>query len=183
MTVLEGIDYSEKKPELREFDDYTFVNCNFSKSDLRGVVFLDCRFRNCNLSLAHAEDAGIKNVAFTDCKLMGFDFSKCSDFLFSVSFENCQLDYGSFYKKKLKKVNFSKCSVKNVDFTEADLSQGTFDQCDLQDAVFIQSILEKTDFRTARNYAFDPESNRMKKAMFSLPDVVGLLAKYNIVIE
>ena len=183
MTLFEAIDYSEKKSEQHEFDDCSFVNCNFSKSDLRGVEFLDCRFTGCNLSLALVDDTGIKNIEFKDCKLMGIDFSKCNDFLFSASFENCQLDYCSFYKKKMKKVNFSKSSLKHVDFTETDLSLAVLNECDLADAIFVQTILEKTDFRTARNYAFDPEVNKVKKARFSMPEVVGLLSKYNIDIE
>ena len=43
--------------------------------------------------------------------------------------------------------------------------------------------LEKADFRTAFNYSIDPENNRMKKAKFSPPEVVGLLNKYDIEID
>ena len=183
MKVFESVDYSEKKLVEREFEDCSFTNCNFSKSDLRGIQFMDCHFKGCNLSLAMLDDAGIKSVAFKDCKLMGIDFSKCNDFLFSVSFENCQLDYCSFYKKKMKKTIFRGCSLKHTDFTETDLSLSILDHCDLSEAIFIQGTLEKTDFRTAKNYAFDPEINKIKKARFSMPDVVGLLTKYNIDIE
>ena len=37
--------------------------------------------------------------------------------------------------------------------------------------------------RTAYNYAIQPDSNRIKKARFSLQGVRGLLEKYDIVIE
>jgi hypothetical protein len=43
--------------------------------------------------------------------------------------------------------------------------------------------LEKVDFRTAVNYAFDPNSNKIKKAKFSLMGLAGLLSKYDIDIE
>jgi hypothetical protein len=46
--------------------------------------------------------------------------------------------------------------------------------------VFNQSNLEKVDFRTSKNYAIDPENNRIKRAKFSYPDVLGLLDKYDI---
>jgi hypothetical protein len=58
-----------------------------------------------------------------------------------------------------------------------------FSNCDLLHACFMYSIVEKADFRTARNYAFDPELNKIKKAKFSFPAVAGLLAKYDIDIE
>jgi uncharacterized protein YjbI with pentapeptide repeats len=144
---------------------------------------MDCYFKGSNCSLAIVNNSGIKSVRFDNCKLLGVDFGTCNNFLFSASFENCQLDYSSFYQKKMKKNIFVNCSLKEVDFTETDLSATTFKNCDLLNAVFIQTILEKADFRTAKNYALDPELNKIKKAKFSFPDVAGLLSKYNIVID
>ncbi|MDQ6813405.1 MAG: pentapeptide repeat-containing protein, partial [Bacteroidota bacterium] len=109
--------------------------------------------------------------------------SVCNDFLFSATFENCQIDYSSFYKKKMKKALFENCSLKEVDFTEADLAGAVFKNCELYQAIFNQTILEKADFRTARNYSLDPELNKIRKAKFSYPDVTGLLSKYGIEIE
>ncbi|MEO7314326.1 MAG: pentapeptide repeat-containing protein [Ginsengibacter sp.] len=114
---------------------------------------------------------------------MGIDFSKCNAFLFSVSFENCHLDYCSFFQLKMKKTSFLNCSIRDVDFAETDLSMSLFNNCDLLNTSFMRSILEKTDFRTATNYSFDPEQNKIKKAKFSLPGVIGLLSKYPIDIE
>lgn len=70
-----------------------------------------------------------------------------------------------------------------VDFTEADLTQAIFDNCDLTDAIFINSNLEKADLSSAYNYSIDPEINKMKKAKFTWPGVVGLLDKYDIDID
>jgi len=46
--------------------------------------------------------------------------------------------------------------------------------------VFENTILEKVDFSTSFNYSIDPEMNKIKKAKFSLPEVIGLLNKYDI---
>lgn len=75
---------------------------------------------------------------------------------------------------------FIACNFSQVDFVEADLSGSTFDNCDLNGTIFERTNLEKVDFRTAGNYSFDPDLNRVKKARFSIPDVVGLLRKYDI---
>jgi fluoroquinolone resistance protein len=178
--TFENIDFSENRVSKREFNNCKFLNCNFQKADLSSNDFVDCSFNNCNLSLAVLDNAGIKNIQFSDCKLMGIDFSKCSSFLFSASFKNCILDYSSFYQKKMKKTMFSDCSLKSVNFEETDVSFSIFNNCDLLNAVFIRSILEKADFRTARNYAFDPDLNKIRKAKFSFPAVAGLLDKYDI---
>jgi uncharacterized protein YjbI with pentapeptide repeats len=84
---------------------------------------------------------------------------------------------------KLKNTRFKKCSLQEVDFAGADLTNSAFDGCDLTRTIFDQTILEKADFRTAGNYSIDPTKNRMKKAKFSLPGVLGLLSKFNIEIE
>lgn len=73
--------------------------------------------------------------------------------------------------------------MEEVDFTETDLSKSVFDQCNLNRALFYASKLERADFRTAYNYSFDPEENRLKGARFSSPAVLGLLAKYPIEID
>ncbi|MEP6747408.1 MAG: pentapeptide repeat-containing protein [Bacteroidota bacterium] len=181
--TFDNIDFSEKKLSKKEYTGCTFINCNFTKADISQFDFLDCIFKGCNLSLAIMENTGLKNIRFTDCKLTGIDFSRCSNFLFAVSFENSPLDYSSFFQKKMKKTVFNGCSIKDADFTETDLSMANFKNCDLMNAAFVGSVLEKTDFRTARNYAFDPEMNKIKKAKFSYPGVTGLLLKYDIEIE
>jgi uncharacterized protein YjbI with pentapeptide repeats len=115
--------------------------------------------------------------------LIGINFDHCSDFLFAADFQNCVLDYASFFRKKMKKAKFTECSLKEADFTGVDLAMAVFSNCDLSRAVFHESNLEKVDFRTAANYSFDPEANKIKKAKFSLSGVPGLLGKYNIEIE
>jgi hypothetical protein len=50
-------------------------------------------------------------------------------------------------------------------------------------ATFENTILENVNFKTACNFEIDPEFNRIKKAKFSIENVSGLLAKYDIKIE
>jgi len=181
--IFDSIDYAEKRLPTAAYIDCHFINCDFSKANISASDFIGCRFNGCNLSLAVVENTGLKDIAFKDCKMVGIDFSKCSNFLFAVQFENCPLDYSSFYGKKMKKTIFRNCSLKEADFTETDLQMAIFSHCDLINTSFVQSNLEKADFRTARNYTFDPEINRMKKAKFSADGVIGLLAKFNLEIE
>lgn len=181
--TFEGVDFTGKLPVKREFADCVFINCNFEKSDCSNDDFMDCHFKKCNFSLAILENTAIKNSRFTGCKMVGVDFSRCNNFNFSAVFENCPLDYSSFFQKKMKKALFTDCSLKEADFTETDLTQAIFSNCDLQQAIFFHSVLEKADFRTARHYSFDPEMNRIKKAKFSLAGIEGLLGKYGIEIE
>lgn len=115
--------------------------------------------------------------------MLGLNFGAASNFLFAVTFNNCILDFSTFFKKKMKKTKFDTCSMKEVDFEDADLAQSVFNNCDLLDASFVKTNLEKADLRTAYNYSIDPAANKIKKARFSAQGLAGLLAKYDIEIE
>ena len=75
------------------------------------------------------------------------------------------------------------CKMEEVEFAEADLTNVHFDNCDLTRATFENTVLAGTDFRTASNYSIDPDKNKIKKAKFSRSGVVGLLDKYDIIID
>lgn len=181
--IFTNINYAEKRLANREFISCEFVNCDFSKSDLSHNDFMNCHFKQCNFSLTIVTGTGFKEAVFTGCKILGIDFSKCNKFLFSFRFEQSHLDYSTFYGTKLRKTSFTDCSLKETDFEEADLTSGIFDNCDLSGATFVRSILEKTDFRTARNFSLDPAANKIKQAKFSALNLAGLLYQFNLDIE
>ncbi|MNL55584.1 Pentapeptide repeats (8 copies) [compost metagenome] len=114
---------------------------------------------------------------------MGINFSECIDFLFSVSFQNCILDYSSFEGKKMVKTTFADCSLKGAVFANTDLKGSKFDNCNLDSAQFERTNLREANLSTAINYAIDPELNDIKKARFSIHGIPGLLNKYDIKIE
>jgi len=114
---------------------------------------------------------------------MGIQFHLCTDFLFSVSFQDSVLDYSSFSNKKMPKTKFNTCSMKEVSFIGTNLTNSTFENCNLDNAIFNDTQLAGVDFRTAYNYKIDPEFNPMRKAKFSTQGIVGLLDKYDIKIE
>ena len=144
--------------------------------------FIDCHFDTCNLSNAKLGNTGLKVVAFVNCKLIGIDFTDCSDFLFAVQFDKCVLDYSFFLKKNLKKTFFLDCSIREANFSESNLTDARFQGCDLHQTVFERTNLHSVDFRTASNYSINPEANNIRKARFSYPAVLGLLDKYGIIV-
>ena len=166
-----------------EFENCVFYNCDFSEMNLTRAVFIDCIFETCNLSMANLNQVKMDNGQFRSCKLLGINFSTCSDFLFSVTFTDCILDYCVFIKKKLKATTFKNCSLKEVNFSECGLSAVNFTGSDLNRAIFRQTNLEKADFREAQNFSIDPESNKLKKTKFSRTDLSGLLDKYDLQIS
>jgi len=178
-----NVDYTEKVLRDREFYKCIFIGCVFSRSDLIGNSFEDCIFENCNFSMTKIRGAGFRNAQFIECKILGLDFSECNKFMYSFSFNQCHLDYSTFYGTRLQKTKFDKCSLKETDFTEVNLTASIFNECDLNGTIFSNTNLEKVDFRTSTNYSIDPEFNKLKKAKFSGFNLEGLLYKYQLSIE
>ncbi len=181
--TFEKMDFTEQFLPVGEYEGCRFLNCNFEKSRLSSIKFIECEFVGCNLSLAKLDNTAFGDVIFKDCKMLGLHFEQANPFNFTVRFEKCMLDHTSFYKVKMKGTLFSNSKLVEVDFTETALTNSNFDNCDLQGAKFEHSNLEKTDFRTAVNYSIDPELNMLKKAKFSEAGIRGLLDKYDIEIS
>jgi fluoroquinolone resistance protein len=166
-----------------EYEFCIFKRCDFSNADLSEFKFIECEFLDCNLSLAKLAKTTLRDVKFKDCKMLGLLFCNCNEFGLAVSFDSCVLNDSSFYQRKIRKTTFVNSRLNGVDFTDCDLTGSVFNNCDLTDAKFEKTILEKTDFRTSFNFSIDPELNRIKKAKFSLANIIGLLDKYDIEIE
>jgi fluoroquinolone resistance protein len=174
------LNYAKTTERGTEFNNCVFKKCDFSDAEFSACKFIDCVFEHCNLSMIKLERSTLNDVTFKDCKILGVNFSAAEDFLFTVRFESCMLDYSSFMRKKMPKTSFKKSSLKEVTFTQATLTGSVFDDCNLLETVFRQTDLTSVNFSTALNYIIDPELNTMNKAIFSAHGLEGLLYKYNL---
>jgi len=177
---FEKIIYAGKVIRGREFQGCTFKKCDFSASDFSYNKFHDCLFEGANLSMMKMNGVTLNNITFRNCKILGLNFSECHDFLFSVSFESCIVDYSSFMGKKMLKTKFIQTTLKETNFIQANLSGALFEGTDLAGAIFNGTDLSAANLVTAYNYSIDPELNQVKKAAFSMGGLPGLLEKHNI---
>lgn len=175
--------YSEKPLEIADYEYCTFKNCNFSNAVLSEIKFSECEFFDCNFSNANLANLSLQDVKFKNCKMLGLRFDVCNQFGFAATFEACQLDHSIFYKMKLNRSTFINSQLKGVDFSETDLKKSKLIGCNLFDATFQNTILEMADLTHSTNYSINPEENRIKGAKFSMPEIAGLLDKYQIRIE
>jgi len=180
---IKNKNYSYDTHSIKEYTNCIFMHCNFESCNLIGAKFENCTFNECNLSMANIAGVAFQDVRFLDCKLLGLRWDECNDFGLSIFFRGCYLNDSSFYGLKLRKTTFESCTLHEVDFSTADLSESVFIDSDLENAVFQQTNLVKTDFRSAINYSINPEQNKIKKAKFSIPEVVGLLTQHDIIIQ
>jgi fluoroquinolone resistance protein len=178
--TFETTNYTGQAVRGREFDACTFKSCDFSNSVFPNNKFIDCTFEGCNLSMMKLTGSYLNNAAFSNCKMLGVNFSECDNLLFTVAFKACILDYSSFMGKKMTQTKFVKSSLKEVTFSLANLSGSVFDEADLAGAVFNQTDLSSANFVNAFNYSIDPELNQVKHAVFSAGSLQGLLHKYQV---
>lgn len=178
--IFEKINFRETPPAQGEYEACSFRNCDLSETDLSGILFIDCEFSGCNLSMAKLNKTGFQGVTFKECKMLGLHFENCNEFGLTLTFHHSVLNHSSFYGVKLKKTLFEQCQLQEVDLTDSDCSESKFIACDLQKAIFMNTNLEKADLSSATNFMIDPERNRIRKAIFHLYELAGLLAKYDI---
>ncbi len=182
-TLFEKAVAAELFQERRTFEECRFRACSFAGAKLDGMVLRSCIFEECDLTLATFRDTSLQEVRFIRCKLVGVQFDACRRLLLEVAFEKCLSRLSGYVGMSLKNTVFEGCDLQEADFTGTDLAGSSFAGCDLTRAQFNRTNLEGADLRTAYGYAFAPESNRLKRAKFSMPEVLGLLDAYGIEIE
>tara|TARA_B100000780_G_C20813399_1_gene323173 strand:+ start:66 stop:362 length:297 start_codon:yes stop_codon:yes gene_type:complete len=96
---------------------------------------------------------------------------------------NALLTSPLFSKFKIHKTNFQNSSLLEADFTESDLRNADFSHCNLAGTLFLSSILEGADFRKVINFSVDLELNYICSAKFNGDSLIGLLFKYNIIVD
>lgn len=161
----------------------TFTNYVLKQADLKGKVFEECCFRDCDLSLAEITRTSFRKVRFERCKLLGLRFDQCHTFLLELDFSACLMDLASFHACGLKRTKFKDCRLRETDLSAADLREVCFSGSDLGGAIFDRTVLEGADLRTARHYTIDPANNRIRGARFSRDGLEGLLGNTGILIE
>src|ERR1700750_818277 len=103
---FDGKDFTTALLEKGDYEHCPFRNCNFSQSSVAEIIFLECNFEDCDISMAKLNNASFRDSKFTRCKLLGLRFDECNKLLLSLSFDNCVLNFSSFFRLKLKGIVF-----------------------------------------------------------------------------
>jgi fluoroquinolone resistance protein len=165
------------------FEEQVFEGLDLDLSQLLDFNFEDCEFHSCKFNNVNFTGAKLQNVIFVDCKLTGIDFSVLSKFLTEMHFKNCLLEICTFQKQKLTDLSFSKAILKECDFDGCDLQKVSFHETELSGTTFNNCDLRQTDFRTASNYYFILDRNKVKGAKFSHPEVLSFLSTFGLKIS
>ncbi|GAB1483233.1 hypothetical protein MASR2M78_20490 [Treponema sp.] len=89
-------------------------------------------------------------------------------------------NFSDLHMKKNKIINsvIEECFFQSTFLVEANFSGSTF-----SDTLFHNCDLQKANFLDARGYNIDPVVNKVRKAKFSVPEVLNLLNGFGIEIR
>lgn len=178
--IFENCDFTTPMPD----DSYSccrFVNCNFGEAVVT-TNFNECRFEQCNFTLTKLSGK-VRNTLFSGCKMVGAILSELNRFSGNLTLEDCNLDYSVWTGLRLRKTIFRNCRLTNASLMAADFTSTVFDNCNLDGTEFLDAVLEKADFSTSYNFIINPQTCRLKKAVFSESELRGLVSHLNIIIK
>ncbi len=181
--IFTGKAYTHTPLARADYEECTFERCHFQKGFLDNQNFVDCLFVDCDLSNTNIAHTVWNNVVFKQCKMVGVQFDTSNTELLRLQFEECNLTLASFCSMALQKTDFTGSNLTQADFTEADLTEANFTNGNLHQTIFQQTQLTKANLVHAFHFSIDPTTNRLSKARFSSEGLLGLLKKYDIVVE
>ena len=82
----------------------------------------------------------------------------------------------NFSELNMKHTRFHGSKLKECYFNGTHLVEANFGETDLEGTIFHHSDLSKADFKDAKNYSINPQSNTLKKARFSAAEALSLLS-------
>jgi len=183
---FEKIDLQNSIIKHAEFEECTFISCNFSETLFRSCRFIDCRFENCNLSVIKLTDSMVSGCTFNSSKMIGIDWTMCDwDSLLTsepLRFKKCILNDNNFYGLTQDRVEIKECSAKEFDFRFGSFKNANFSSSDFKGALFGDTHLEYTNFSDATNTNIDLKSNHLKGAIFNRFEALYLLESMGIIL-
>lgn len=173
--------------EDSEYNEREFRRCVFSNATLRNVRFSNCAFEDCVLRNVSFRECSMLNGEFRRCALLGLDWSVVrrhgARLPLLAGMTACTVKYNTFIDIGMARMDFTSSTLHDCYFQDCDLRRALFRGCDLRKTVFQNCNLSRADFRDARDYGINVMNNTVTKALFSQPDVIGLLSGFDIVVE
>jgi uncharacterized protein YjbI with pentapeptide repeats len=176
---FEGGDLTGADLAGKEFTACVFRRVRLPETRWRDARLEDCRFEDCDLSRMAPDALGARGVVFAGCKLMGVDWSNLSAYP-AISFERCDLRYGSFVGLRLRKMAFSACNLTEAQFVETDLCEAAFADCQLDGTRFERCDLRKASFAGSRELTILPAGNQLRGAHIPLDAAVRLAESFGL---
>lgn len=167
-----------------EFEECLFSHCQFSDTQFRRCKFINCTFEQCNLSMVVWSYSRLSEVEFTDCKLVGIDWTKADWPVYrrdaELVFTRCIMNDNSFFGLAMHGLKLLDCKLHDADLREGDFTDAIMTGCDFSHALFLRSNLTKADFSDSTDFNINVLENTINGATFSRFEALALLESLGI---
>ncbi|MEG0249578.1 MAG: pentapeptide repeat-containing protein [Peptostreptococcus sp.] len=185
--VFENLNFDKELFKDLQFFECDFINCTFEDCKLKDCSFRDCKFEICKITNLDSKDSNARELEFQRCTLIGINWSKliyhgALDQVITKLEKNV-LKYNVFMDMKFIKFSFSDNIILDSTFENCDLHGSSFLGDELTGTQFSNCDLRRTNFKETFGYRIDIESNKLKGADFSFPEVLSLLDSLEIKIN
>lgn len=158
--VLNGEKIARNRFTGEKIESGSFINCDFSGTDLTGTEFIDCQFydresqqggnfsrallkdasfKNCDLSMADFRNASALGIEIRECRAQGADFR-------GTSFMNMITPRTWFCSAYITKSNLSYANFSKVVLEKCELWENRWNSAQILGATFSGSDLSGGEF-------------------------------------
>jgi uncharacterized protein YjbI with pentapeptide repeats len=134
------------------------------------------------MSMLQVTDSRFIDARFERSKMLGIDWTRAAR-PHGIAFQSCNISHSVFVELGLKGLELVESVAREVDFSGTNLTKAQLSQTDFLGSRFVHTDLSGADLSRAVNYSIDPTVNRIKKAVFSLPEAMSLLSAFDIVLR
>ena len=174
------VDFTDGDLSRTSFTNCQFTACDFSRLVLASTRFEACRFVDCNLSNTVIDHTRFDDVVFEGCKLVGLNFGSADPLVFGLELHRCLLRYVNFSQLRWKKAVVVDCDAHDSDFRSARLEGADFRKTRFRACRFSGADLTRADFSFCEGYDLDLRTEVLKKAVFTMPEALNLLAPFDL---
>ncbi|MGJ6979292.1 pentapeptide repeat-containing protein [Aestuariimicrobium soli] len=132
--AVESLALEWHSSEFVEWGASTVAGGTAANSDWFKPSWYDLSLTGVDLANARLTEPGLRRLAFTDCRMTGFDIAQ--SVVQDATFTGCLLDLANLRFAKLTRVRFVDCRLRGADLSSAQLVDVTFEGCDLSEVQF-----------------------------------------------
>jgi fluoroquinolone resistance protein len=151
-----GLDLCETDLSGIEFDGCVFRDARFNCSQQADVAYLNCTFVNCNFF----------DATLTNCKAVGSRFERCTFDITTV--DGGDWSFTSLIRADLSSATLTGVRMRETDLTGARCQNGTLRDIDLSGATLTAADFTGCDLRGSDLSALNPTETRIRNAVITL---------------
>lgn len=130
---VKGLDMSSCLAYGASFLECMFIECDFSLADLQATTMEGCTFLDCQFLLANFRGAKIRRTRFERCDMKQSMFVAVHP-LDRVVFEECHLQYSSFFDSTVRAAAWLRCNLHGSDLRVMETNEANFQGSNLWNA-------------------------------------------------